>query len=92
MLSSRSKTQKVKHRTRCNDLRQWVEKLDITSKHCVKSVRIWSFSGPHFPAFGLNTDIYFLNLCIQSKFGKMLTRKHPIFLCSNIFYAVTFFM
>ena len=20
--------------------------------HCVKSVRIWSFSGPYFPAFG----------------------------------------
>ena len=24
--------------------------------HCVKSVGIWSFSGPHFPALGLNTD------------------------------------
>ena len=24
--------------------------------HCVKSVRIRSFSGPYFPAFGLNTD------------------------------------
>ena len=24
--------------------------------HCVKSVRIWSFSGPYVPAFGLNTD------------------------------------
>ena len=22
--------------------------------HCVKSVLIWSFSGPDFPAFGLN--------------------------------------
>ena len=22
--------------------------------HCIKSVRIWSYSGPHFPAFGLN--------------------------------------
>ena len=22
----------------------------------MKSVRIWSYSGPHFPAFGLNTD------------------------------------
>ena len=27
---------------------------DIT--HCVKSVRIGSYSGPYFPAFGLNTD------------------------------------
>ena len=24
--------------------------------HCVKIVRAWSFSGPHFPAFGLNAD------------------------------------
>ena len=24
--------------------------------HCTKSVRIWSFSGPYFPAFELNTD------------------------------------
>ena len=26
--------------------------------HCVKCVRIWSYSGPHFPAFGLNTDTF----------------------------------
>ena len=26
--------------------------------HCVKSIRIWSYSGPHFPAFGLNTERY----------------------------------
>ena len=24
--------------------------------HCVKSLRIWSFSGPYFPAFGLSTE------------------------------------
>ena len=27
--------------------------------HCVKSVRIRSFSGPYFPAFELNTEKYF---------------------------------
>ena len=26
--------------------------------HCMKSVRIRSFSGPYFPAFGLNTERY----------------------------------
>ena len=26
--------------------------------HCVKSIPIWSYSGPHFPAFGLNTERY----------------------------------
>ena len=30
----------------------------ISDNHCVKSVHIWSFSGPYFPAFGLNTDRY----------------------------------
>ena len=44
---------------------------------CVKSVRIWSFSGPHFPAFGLNTERYSVPLRIQSKCGKIRTRKTP---------------
>ena len=26
--------------------------------HCIKSVRIWGYSGPHFPAFGLNKERY----------------------------------
>ena len=26
--------------------------------HCVKSVQIRSFSGPHFPEFGLSTEKY----------------------------------
>ena len=30
----------------------------MTFIHCVKSVRILSYSGPHFPAFGLNTERY----------------------------------
>ena len=42
--------------------------------HCVKGVRIWSYSGPHFPAFGLNT---FVLLRIQSECGKMWTRITP---------------
>ena len=33
--------------------------------HYVKSVRIRSFSGPYFPAFGLNTDIYSVYLHIS---------------------------
>ena len=30
----------------------------LLSTHCVKSVRIRSYSGPLFPAFGLNTERY----------------------------------
>ena len=43
--------------------------------HCVKSVPIWSFSGPYFLAFGLNTERYSVSLRIQSECGKMRTRK-----------------
>ena len=28
------------------------------NQYCVKNVRIRSFSGVHFPAFGLNTETY----------------------------------
>ena len=43
----------------------------------MKSVLIRSFSGAHFPAFGLNTDKYFVSLCIQYDCGKIQTRKTP---------------
>ena len=43
----------------------------------MKSVRIRSFSGPHFPAFGQNTERYSAYLRIQSKCGKIQTRKTP---------------
>ena len=52
--------------------------------HNAKSVQIRSFSGPYFPVFGLNTEIYPVNLRIQSKFGKIRTRKTPNL---NIFHA-----
>ena len=37
------------------------------------------FSGPYFPVFGLNAEIYFVNLRIQSKYGKIRTRKNSVF-------------
>ena len=56
------------------------------SKFClVKSVRIWSYSGPYFPAFGLNTN--------QSEYGKMRTRITPntntFFTQCNFFVPLT---
>ena len=45
--------------------------------HCVKSVRIRCFSEPYFPAFGLNTERYFVSLRIYSEIGKIRTRKTP---------------
>ena len=44
--------------------------------HCIKSVRIPSYTDPYFPAFGLNTERY-VSLRIQSECGKMRTRITP---------------
>ena len=41
----------------------------------MKSAHIWSFSGPYFPAFGLNTESYEVSLCIQSECDKIRTRE-----------------
>ena len=40
-------------------------------KHCMKSALVRSHSGPHFPAFGLNTERYSVSLRIESECGKM---------------------
>ena len=37
------------------------------------------FSGPYFSVFGLNTEIYRVNLPIQSEYRKMQTRINPLF-------------
>ena len=52
--------------------------------HCVKNVRIRSFSGPYFPAFGLNTEICKANLRIKSGCRKIRTKKTPN---TDTFYA-----
>ena len=53
--------------------------------HCVKSVRIQSYFGLYFPAFGLNTERYGISLRIPSECGKIRTR---IFPNTDTFYAV----
>ena len=44
-----------------------------------------SYSGPYFPAFGLNTERYTISLRIQSECGKILTRITPN---TDTFYAL----
>ena len=53
--------------------------------HCTKSFRIWSYSGPHFPAFRLSTERNRVSLRIQSECGKMRTR---ITLNTDTFHGV----
>ena len=62
----------------------WISKKGF-KMYCVKSVRIWSYSGPHFPAFGLNTERNGVSLRIQTECGKMRTRITPN---TDTFYAV----
>ena len=57
-----------------------------STTHCVKSVRIRSYSGPHFPAFGLNMERYSISLRVQSECGKMRTKIIPN---TDTFCAVT---
>ena len=58
--------------------------VPMEQNHCLKSVRIWSFFGPYFPAFGLNTERYAASLHIQSECRKIQTRKIPN---TNTFHA-----
>ena len=37
------------------------------------------FSGPYFPVLGLNTEMYGVNLRIQSEYRKIRTRKNSVF-------------
>ena len=53
--------------------KKWFERVF----HFVKIVRIRSFSGPYFPAFGLNTKVYSVILIIHSECGKIRSRKTP---------------
>ena len=66
----------------------YIERSEINALlviHCEKSVRIRSYSGPHFPALKLNTERYSVSLRIQSEYGKMLTRIIPN---TETFYGV----
>ena len=53
--------------------------------HCVKSVRIRSYSDPYFPTLGLNAESYFVSLRIQSECGKIRNIITPN---TDTFYAV----
>ena len=42
----------------------------------MKSVYIRTFSGSAFPTCGLNTKVYFVNLCFQSECGENKDQKN----------------
>ena len=54
---------------KCNSGLKCVNSQDL---HCVKNVRIRSFPGPYFPAFGLNTERYSMFSRIWTEYGEKL--------------------
>ena len=60
---------------RINILKQIGVYQSYDTIHWVKSIGIWSYSGPHFPIFGLNKE----------RCGKIQTRINPN---TDTFYAV----
>ena len=70
-----------------NNPKNWFKIYVQKNLHCVKSVRIRSFSGPFFPAFGLNMEGYSVSLRIQFESGKVRTRKTPN---TDTFHAVLY--
>ena len=65
-----------------------LEKMSVWTT-CSKANTSWKepdygvFSGPYFPTFVLNTEIYRVNLCIQSESGKIRNRKNSVFVLVN---------
>ena len=60
-------------------------------QHCVKSVHIRSYSGPHFPAFGLNT-VRMQEKADQnnSEYGHFLRSADQM--CTTKFLQICFFL
>ena len=50
-----------------------------SNSHCGKSVRIRTFSGPHFSSFRLNTESHRVSLCIHFKCGPEKLRIQTLF-------------
>ena len=62
-----------------------IETYSESHLHCMKNVRIRRFSSQYFPVFVLSTEIYRVNLPIQSQCEKIWTRKTTN---TDILYAV----
>ena len=68
--------------TKNNFFWKWLSSMQrrIQNSHSMKSVQNTEFfSGPYFHEFRLNTEIYYVNLCIWSEYGKLRTRKNSLF-------------
>ena len=59
-----------------------LKKINISSLPSYTAWKVSKYgvnSGPLFPVFGLNTEIYLVNLRIQSEYRKIRTRNNSVF-------------
>ena len=73
----------------CSSLSLQIKLNIFYNVHSVKSVCIRSYSGPHFPALGMNTERCSVSLQIQSECGKIRTRITPN---TDTFYAACYYL
>ena len=57
----------------------WKKYQDLLAFSARKVSKYGVISGPYFPAFGLNTEIYSVNLLIQSECRKIRSRNNSVF-------------
>ena len=69
------------------DFIDWISQREV---HCVESVPIRNYSGPHFPAVGLNTERYGVSVRIQFEYGKMRTWITPNTNTTPVYICVTY--
>ena len=62
--------------------------ISIIMIHCVKNVRIRSYSGPHFFAFGLNTERYSASLPHFPAFSRIRTEYGEILRIFTAFFRI----
>ena len=66
----------------------------MLSNHLATALKISKYgviSGPYFPVFGVNTEIYGVHLRIQYEYRKIWTRKNSVFghfSPSNIYFKL----
>ena len=70
---------------------RYVNLIELTSITTRKVSKYGVISGPFFPAFGLNTERYFVSLRIQSECEKMRTRNNSVFGLHAV-YSIGFLM
>ena len=70
-------SKKIEINRTCDFLLMFLDYVQLKLDTAWKVSKHGVFSGPYFPAFGMDMEIYYVNLRIQSEYRKIWTRKKP---------------